>query len=190
MLLSSQYRTLRAVFDRVAPALEEGSPYFAGRGGRWSFQVGPFQYVLDLIPSPDSDGEYDVEFAVEKFNGNDHDLTRHLEKVWGRPVSDSEVVKFKRDLRFHSTGILNTRNAFQVLASVFDIVQSFVMDNYVHTLTFSSEEESRTDLYRRVIKRFLPGKRIIEDVYRGRTYFKVYLDEDYLGEDYPDEDLS
>jgi hypothetical protein len=161
MILTRDYLPVLASFDSPKNFLQtmddtEADP-FGGAGRRrlyYKFQVGPFLYELAASCWAESE-IWDIEFHLERIKGSPAFLKRYLSKLYGKTLSDYDVMEIKEDLMISPTGNLNIGGTRPVFANVLGIVSELVKNYPVRCLVFYVYEKSKSDLYRRMIKTYL-----------------------------------
>jgi len=158
MILTHEYRPVQAVFEehQNIPELKQMIPRDHSRGIWSKFQVGVFEYSVLIGPTRDPD-TWVVSFELFDINGTPDQLAREFSKIWKQKVSahEAEVIK-QRLLNNSAQGRTRTGRSSEVLGNVLSIVNEFIVQYHPKCLRFSALEPSRQDLYRSMIKRFLP----------------------------------
>jgi hypothetical protein len=170
MNLTHDYRTVRAIFEEP-----EDEPHYwedpHDEGVYKShFQVGPVIYYVKL-------SHYGhiclVSFGYQDMVGTTEFLTKYLSGIFKREVTSIELDDLKNRFERNKSGILKLGNASSVFGNVLAIVRDFVNKHDISCLRFTSIQESRTDLYRAMIKRFAPSWKLEEDNSGSATRFSI-----------------
>jgi hypothetical protein len=178
MNLTHEYKTVRAIFEKP---LDEHEGFYQKFGPeddedeesesqqfQTYFRVGPIEYYVELDKIEDI---CYVNFGYFNMKGKTEELTQYFSRLYGKEVNDIELARLKDSFERRPNGILKLGNAGKVFGNVLAILQDFKSKHDFSCLKFSSAHESRTDLYRHMIERFLPDWEVTENQTGGMIWF-------------------
>lgn len=161
MILTSQYRLVRAVFEPSSTAEITSVPRTSDNSS-YLFQVGNLTYEV-IFYSSDTHGIYGVEFRARHFNGTTEEKIRFLEKAHGESINEilgEEYREFEIDravrsfLSSKAYDIIGSGNSASVFSHVVTVIDRFIEARDPEVLQFSASEPSRKRLYSKVIERY------------------------------------
>jgi hypothetical protein len=163
MRLTSDYHTVLAVFN--TPVEYSGGPKRTNYSYETHFEVGPLKYLLTIRRDTVRGLKFTVQFYLDKIRiPDDESIVEAISKLLGEEVTINEAYVLYRKMENHPYGIYNLKNVgFRVLSSAIQAIQTFFSHEPYECISFTSEHQSRTDLYRRMIRRFFPGHRVTEE---------------------------
>jgi hypothetical protein len=174
--LTQDYKKIWATFDYPIKHTREPAPISPGQQiHKTYFEVGPFEYALTIRRDSEHPQEFTVSFSLFDVN---IPLGKTVGEVFseflGEPISGDEARKVYTEMVDNPYKIYNFKKiSFRVLSAIVQSVRKYFSQVDYQCISFTSYEESRTDLYRRMVSRFFPGHQVSE----GNFY-----DQDFLGE--------
>lgn len=177
MRLTLDYRPITSVFNSPVDFTEGGEEeFFADRV--YTFSTGIFEYSVAFIKR--FRDNYLVSFRLARIKGTRRDRVEFWSKFYETPVSGNEADYFSTlegmpsSVRF---GIPRTGFGYQVLSSVSKIIEDFVTKYKPDCIKFSSNDSSRTNIYKKIIERLNQKYDIESDSSQGATVdFTVCFD--------------
>jgi hypothetical protein len=169
--------SIKATFDAPVKEFQESTTELNVH--KVYFEVGPFKYVLLIDRSPLKPLNFSVEFFLLRVDiPKDKTLQQVFSEFAGEDLSPDQAHKLYNRVVNDPYGVYNLKKLnFRVLSAVIQSVKTYFSSKDYQCILFSSEKESRTDLYRRMITKIFPGHEIIEtpDLFYGsESYlFKV-----------------
>jgi hypothetical protein len=174
MKLSSHSRIVTAIFDSPVP-VENASQ---GSEIVYYFQVGPLIYRSRFFPKPENSYEY--SFRIWEVTGSPAQKVQFWSKFFDRDVTQADADFYSQPGRFpvaRSFKITKTGSAGRVFGAVLNVIKQFVNEYKPTCLVFSSSEDSRTDLYRAIVKRYFKDHHTTEEIDGPTTIFEVCFSE-------------
>lgn len=183
MKLTQEFRKITAVFDSPVNYTDD---HIRIHGFNKSFKVGDVTYTVNIGYN---DGQWEIQFFLARINKTGQDLADFISQILGRQVSITEAIQLNQmGLGYHSVGVTGTGSSARVLSNVISIIKDFIKDKPgIKCLNLRSQDNpladnqkartSRTDLYRRIIKREFPDFIVNEHTYQeygvSETNFRI-----------------
>jgi hypothetical protein len=154
VILTSDYRPVIASFDTPVD-FDIVSKSGGVDGGEiiYSFQVGPFKYIMEIFGD---DGRWNVSFELAEVVGSTEELQEYFSDRLKRPISLDEATSIQNKTMGNKYSNIGVADAKGVLSGVINILKHFIKRYDPRCIVFSVFQKDKSQVYQKMIHNLLP----------------------------------